>query len=165
MFYLLIFLSGAAPPLDELPPIDDLPQIEDLGAVPDVTHEHLDNVADEENAQEKEGLEEEELVEREELQDEEQVCGEEQTGVLDETQEQKRWTKRAHQMLHTLNRELNKKKEVTFDKLSKGSSRKQAAYKFYTLLILNKEKAITVTQDGLYSKIAVEKGDKFEEMV
>lgn len=140
-----------------MPPIEDPPQIEDLGAVPDVTPENDDNQIVEGDVEGREGAQE--------GLEEAEVADEEQSGMLDETQEQKRWTKRAQQMLHTLNRELNKKKEVTFDTISKKSNRKQAAYKFYTSLILNKEKAITLSQDGLYCKILVEKGEKFEEMV
>ena len=141
-----------------MPPIDDLPQIDDLGAVPDITREEDDNAKEQDI-----GPEEQDEAER--LPDEEQISGEDQSGMLDETQEQKRWTKRAQQMLHTLNRELSKKNEVSFEKLSKGNSRKQAAYKFYTLLILNKEKAITVSEDGLYGKIVIGKGEKFNSMV
>lgn len=125
--------------------------------MPDVTPENDDNQIVEGDVEGREGAQE--------GLEEAEVADEEQSGMLDETQEQKRWTKRAQQMLHTLNRELNKKKEVTFDTISKKSNRKQAAYKFYTSLILNKEKAITLSQDGLYCKILVEKGEKFEEMV
>ena len=124
--------------------------------MPDVTAAEEENPLD---------IEQEESLEHEQPQDEEQATAEDQSGMLDETQEQKRWTKRAQQMLHTLNRELSKRNEVGFEKLSKGSSRKQAAYKFYTLLILNKEKAITVSEDGLYGKIVIGKGEKFDDMV
>ena len=101
---------------------------------------------------------------QEETREEDQGSGEDPS-TLDEAQEQKRWTKRAQQMLHTLNRELSKKDETDFKNLSRKSTRKQAAYKFYTLLILNKEKAITICEDGLYGNISVVKGEKFDEMV
>ena len=124
-----------------------------------------EGLAQEEDVAYEEGAAQRESGEQEEDQGEEQVPGEDQSAMLDETQEQKRWTKRAQQMLHTLNRELKKKSEVGFDKMSKGNNRKQAAYKFYTLLILNKEKAVTVSEDGMYGKITIGKGDKFDDMV
>lgn len=160
---MVFVVEVAAPPIDELPPIEDHLQIEDLGAVPDVTHENLDQQAEEENAEERDLAQEQIQGDAEEVRDE--VSGEDQSGLLDETQEQKRWNRRAQQMLHTLNREFSKKKDVTFESVSKKCNRKQGAFKFYTLLILNKEKAITVSEDGLYARITIQKGEKFDDMV
>lgn len=154
----------AAPAIDDLPPIHDLGDAPDMGTVlgEDIQGE---GVAQEEDIAYEEDAAQRESGEQEEDQGEDPISGEDQSVILDETQEQKRWTKRAQQMLHTLNRELRKKSDVGFDKLSKGNNRKQASYKFYTLLILNKEKAVTVSEDVMYGKITIGKGDKFDDMV
>ena len=140
-----------------------MPPIEDLGPVPEAEQD-LELNFDENDIGNKEA--EQEILEEavvEQATEEEQHDGEEPTAMLDEAQEQKRWTKRAQQMLHTLNKELAKKKQAEFKNLSKKCNRKQAAYKFYTLLILNKEKAIKINEDDLYGKIMVEKAEKFDE--
>ena len=77
----------------------------------------------------------------------------------------KRWTKRTQQTLHMLQKNLQKKRPVNFKDLTKKCSRKQVAYRFYTILILNKEKTITVEQDGVFGDINIDRGEKFSEYV
>ena len=162
-------LSVEIPPMDELPPIEDLDQ-----AGPDMTIDNcqaaledrpeLEDLAFNLPQVETTGVPE---LEEEPLEEnlEELMIAEDLSAEIDEAQEQKRWTKRAQQMLHSLDRELTKKENVDFKSLSRKSNRKQAAYKFYTLLILNKEKAIKISEDGLYGKITIVKGDNFDQMV
>ena len=73
----------------------------------------------------------------------------------------KRWTKRTQQTLHLLDKAMKKKEPVNFKDLTKKCNRKQAAYKFYTLLTLNKEKCITVEQNEVFSDIFISRGERF----
>ena len=91
-----------------------------------------------------------------ELDLEDEPEGGEQTDVLD-----KRWTKRTQQTLALLQKNLKKKNEVNFKDITKNCSRKQAALKFYTLLILTKEKAIKVHQDEIFADVIIERGANF----
>lgn len=81
-----------------------------------------------------------------------------------ETEEQfenRRWTKRTNQLLHTLKREFKQKDTVNFNKLVQKNSRKQAAYKFYSCLLLSKDNTLLMSQKDLFGDIAVRKGDHF----
>lgn len=78
-----------------------------------------------------------------------------------EIENNKRWTKRTHQTLRTLQKGLKKKQPIYFTDLTKKSNRKQAAYTFYTLLILRKEQAIDVQQSELFGSISIDRGAKF----
>ncbi len=160
--------------LAPIPDIDDLPPIEDLGGeiTPEITmgNELPDAPEQPEIAELAQEVQEEPEISGKEVAEQEaeeniEEQQDDQLETVDEAQEQKRWTKRAHQMMHTLERELSKKKTVTFNKIAGKCSRKQAAYKFYTLLILNKEKAIQVNEEGLYGDISIVKGDEFDNMV
>ena len=75
----------------------------------------------------------------------------------------KRWTKRSQQTIQLLGKCMKRNLSVNFKELVKNYNRKQAALKFYTLLTLNKEKAIIVKQEGLFSDIFIEKGVNFFE--
>lgn len=74
----------------------------------------------------------------------------------------KRWTKRTQQTIHMLEKAMRKKTPVNFKDLTKKCSRKQAAHRFYTLLTLNKEKCITVEQDGIFGDIFIDRGERFD---
>lgn len=74
----------------------------------------------------------------------------------------KRWTKRTQQTIHMLEKAMRKKTPVNFKDLTKKCNRKQAAYRFYTLLTLNKEKCITVQQDGIFEEIFIDRGERFD---
>lgn len=74
----------------------------------------------------------------------------------------KRWTKRTQQTLSFLEKSMKKKSgPLNFKDLTKKCNRKQAAYKFYTLLTLSKEKCIQVQQDGLFADIFISPGERF----
>ncbi|XP_057309197.1 double-strand-break repair protein rad21 homolog [Hydractinia symbiolongicarpus] len=73
----------------------------------------------------------------------------------------KRWTKRTQQTLNLLAKGLKKKDSINFKELTKRCSKKQAAYRFYTLLLLRKEKAIKVEQDELFGNILIGRGSRF----
>jgi len=74
----------------------------------------------------------------------------------------KRWTKRTHQTLKTVQKGLTRKNPLYFTDLTKKSNRKQAAYSFYTLLILSKEQALDIQQSELFGDITIDRGVKFD---
>ena len=74
----------------------------------------------------------------------------------------KRWTSRTHQTLSAVQKGLKRKQPLYFTDLTKKSTRKQAAYTFYTLLILSKEQALDVQQGGLFESISIDRGAKFQ---
>ena len=79
--------------------------------------------------------------------------------------EEQRWNKRSQQMLVALNRCLQRHEFVTFRQMappSSAHSRKQAAAKFYTFLVLKKMEAVNVAQDTEYGDIKISRGTKFD---
>ncbi|XP_002162726.2 double-strand-break repair protein rad21 homolog isoform X1 [Hydra vulgaris] len=88
---------------------------------------------------------------------------EDETEEKQDEQIMKRWTKRSQQTVHLLAKCMKKSSNVNFKDLVKNCNRKQAALKFYTLLTLNKEKAITIKQEGLFSDIIIGRGVNFIE--
>jgi len=79
--------------------------------------------------------------------------------------EERRWNKRSQQMLVALNRCLQRHDSVTFRQMAPPSakhSRKQAAAKFYTFLVLKKNEAIDVSQSAPYGDIVISRGLKFD---
>lgn len=90
-----------------------------------------------------------------------QTTDERQSEELSEEFEQRRWTKRTQQVLRLLNRGLSKKDSVDFSTLTQKCSRKQAASRFYTCLLLAKEGTIDVEQSEPYAEIVIQKGPKF----
>lgn len=87
---------------------------------------------------------------------------EQQSSETSEQFENRRWTKRTQQLLHTLKREFHKKDTVNFGSLVHKSSRKQVAYKFYSCLLLSKESSITVHQKKPFGDISLSKGQNFD---
>lgn len=87
---------------------------------------------------------------------------EQQSSETSEQFENRRWTKRTQQLLHTLKREFQKKDTVNFGSLVHKSSRKQVAYKFYSCLLLSKESSIDVHQKKPFGDILISKGQNFE---
>lgn len=85
-----------------------------------------------------------------------------QSSETSEQFENRRWTKRTQQLLHTLKREFQKKDTVNFGNLVHKSSRKQVAYKFYSCLLLSKESSITVNQKKPFGDISISKGHNFD---
>lgn len=94
------------------------------------------------------------------MEEEETETEGEKTDVQD-----KRWTKRTQQTIHMLEKAMRKDTPVNFTNLTKKCNRKQAAHRFYTLLTLNKEKCITVQQDGIFAEIFVDRGERFDAYV
>ena len=79
--------------------------------------------------------------------------------------EEQRWNRRSQQMLAALSRYLQRHDSVTFRQMAPPSaahSRKQAAAKFYTFLVLKKMEAVGVSQDTEYGDIIISRGTKFD---
>lgn len=79
--------------------------------------------------------------------------------------EERRWNKRSQQMMVALSRCLHRQDSVTFRQMappSSAHSRKQAAAKFYTFLVLKKLEAIDVSQDDPFGDILITRGPKFD---
>lgn len=93
-----------------------------------------------------------------------QSSDEQQSLEMSEEFEQRRWTKRTQQVLRVLGRNLSGKGSLQFSSLTQRCSRKQAASRFYTCLLLAKEGMIEVKQQEPYADIAIQKGPKFTEV-
>lgn len=91
-----------------------------------------------------------------------QTNEEQNSSETSEQFENRRWTKRTQQLLHTLKREFQKKDSVSFGNLVHKSSRKQVAYKFYSCLLLSKESSINVHQKKPFGDISISKGQNFD---
>ena len=87
---------------------------------------------------------------------------EQQSDELTEEFEQRRWTKRTQQVLHVLQRNLTDTDQVLFSALTHNCSRKQAASRFYTCLLLAKEGMVSIYQPEPYADIQLTKGPKYE---
>lgn len=83
-------------------------------------------------------------------------------GEEGEDMEEKRWTKRTQQMMHILDRHLQRTATASFKELTSRNNRKQVASKFYTLLVLKKAQSIEVEQAQPYGDIAIVQGPKWE---
>jgi cohesin complex subunit SCC1 len=83
------------------------------------------------------------------------------SGEMSEEFEKHRWTKRTQQVLKMLDRSLTNSPDTPFSALTQKCSRKQAASRFYTCLLLAKENTIHVQQTTAYGEILITKGPKF----
>ena len=84
------------------------------------------------------------------------------SGEMSEEFEKRRWTKRTQQVLRMLDRSFAANDSKTpFSTLTQKCSRKQAASRFYTCLLLAKENTIHVQQAKAYGEILITKGPKF----
>ena len=88
---------------------------------------------------------------------------EEKEGETFEDFDNRRWNKRTHAVLGLLRRDLDAKGEVKFFAFAEGNNRKQAASKFYSLLLLKKSETINVTQSEPFAEIVVHAGPKYHE--
>lgn len=81
--------------------------------------------------------------------------------------EDHRWTKRTQGVLNSISSKLrsNGDEILLTDLLTKGSTRKTAAQKFYTLLVLKKWQAIDVRQEQPYGDIFVSAGPNIAQTV
>ncbi|XP_067931404.1 double-strand-break repair protein rad21 homolog [Watersipora subatra] len=87
------------------------------------------------------------------------IVAEESTG--DEV-EDKRLNRRTHTMLTTLGRQFDSSNTVSLlDMLKKNHSRKQAAAKFYTCLVLQKHSMVCLQQDEPFADIVISRGSSF----
>lgn len=77
-------------------------------------------------------------------------------------EEQRLSNRRSTQLLQTLDRILCTDDSVSTKRLLSRNNRKQAASKFYTILVLKKLQAIDVRQDEPYADIIITKGPKFD---
>ncbi|CAJ0609762.1 unnamed protein product [Cylicocyclus nassatus] len=78
-----------------------------------------------------------------------------------EGDEDHRWSKRTQNVLNTITAKLRSADDTQIalnDLLTKGATRKTAAQKFYTLLVLKKSQAINVTQSEPYGDIYISAG-------
>ncbi|QQP51449.1 Uncharacterized protein FKW44_012822 [Caligus rogercresseyi] len=73
--------------------------------------------------------------------------------------------KRALQLSNILKEKFASKEAVIFNNVSRGNSRKQAAQKFYSMLVLQKMMAVEVSQPGSYGDISISRGPKFDTAV
>lgn len=76
-------------------------------------------------------------------------------------QEEKLWNQRSTQMQHTLRRKLETSSVISFRQLTARNNRKQAASKFYTILVLTKVRAIMVKQEEPFGDIQISRGPAF----
>ncbi|CAL1583419.1 unnamed protein product [Knipowitschia caucasica] len=81
----------------------------------------------------------------------------------DQDQEERRWNKRTQQMLHGLQRVMDKTgaQSVSLLDLCRNNNRKQAAAKFYSFLVLKKQQAVELVQEEPYSDITATPGPRF----
>ncbi len=87
-----------------------------------------------------------------------------ESNELSEEFEARRWTKRTQQVIRVLDRGFKSQESVEFSSLTQRCNRKLAASRFYTCLLLAKEKVITLEQEEAYSDITIMKGAKFTEV-
>lgn len=78
-----------------------------------------------------------------------------------EEQEEKRLTKRTHQMQHALELAFRYNNRLSFADMSRNLYKKQAASRFYTLLVLKKFQAVEVNQQREFGDIWITKGPQF----
>ncbi|XP_011499866.1 PREDICTED: double-strand-break repair protein rad21-like protein 1 isoform X2 [Ceratosolen solmsi marchali] len=84
---------------------------------------------------------------------------------MDETYEQfeeRVLNKRAAHMYQVIKNKLDTRDNLTLSEMTHKSSRKQAAQKFYTLLVLKKFQVLEINQECSYVDIYVTKGPKFD---
>ncbi len=91
------------------------------------------------------------------------AASEQQASEKTEEFEQRRWTKRAQQMMTMLEKGFDRSDTIQFSTLTKRCSRKQAASRFYTCLLLGKEGAVRFKQDKPFSSIHITRGSLYSQ--
>lgn len=76
-----------------------------------------------------------------------------------------RWNKRTQQLIHTFNRSFKHVEQLSYFQMTEGTTRKQAASKFYSLLVLAKQEACLLHQSESFSDIFIKKGPRFESVL
>ncbi|XP_014208910.1 double-strand-break repair protein rad21 homolog isoform X2 [Copidosoma floridanum] len=87
---------------------------------------------------------------------------EQQTDETYEQFEERVLNKRAAHMYHAIKNKLDGRENLTLSEMTFKNSRKQAAQKFYTLLVLKKFQVLEINQECSYADIYVTKGPKWE---
>lgn len=83
----------------------------------------------------------------------------------DETYEQyeeRVLNKRAQQMLFVIQRQFQRQNSLKFSDLARNLTRKQVAQKFYTFLVLKKQQAVELHQDGAFTELYITRGPKLD---
>lgn len=100
---------------------------------------------------------------------EEDMIGSTDTQATTEQQseeyEQRRWTKRTQQILRMIEKGFSHSDTLHFSDLTRKCSRKQAASRFYTCLLLAKEGAVSFHQKEPFSQIAIKQGQLYTESI
>ncbi|XP_076355668.1 double-strand-break repair protein rad21 homolog isoform X1 [Tachypleus tridentatus] len=106
----------------------------------------------------------EQLVEEEEDYAAPPSVGPPEEQLADETYEQfeeRILNKRTVHMLHIIQHGLKAGKKMRFSDLVRNNMRKQVAQKFYTFLVLKKQQAVELEQDGPYGEIIITRGSNY----
>ncbi|KAJ8909811.1 hypothetical protein NQ315_015304, partial [Exocentrus adspersus] len=90
---------------------------------------------------------------------------EQQVDETDEQFEERVLNKRAYQMFTVVRQKLQQQDQLTLSEMCHRNNKKQAAQKFYSLLVLKKFQVLELTQEGAYEEIYVTKGLKFDNPV
>ncbi|KAK5854862.1 hypothetical protein PBY51_005017 [Eleginops maclovinus] len=103
------------------------------------------------------------LCDKDKKKDDDDSDEEEEAQGGDQDQEEKRWNKRTQQMLHGLQRVMDKtgSQSVGLLDLCRNNNKKQAAAKFYSFLVLKKQQAVELVQQEPYSDIVATPGPRF----
>ncbi|KAK7092150.1 hypothetical protein V1264_009746 [Littorina saxatilis] len=78
-----------------------------------------------------------------------------------EEQDEKRLTKRTQQMQSTLRSAFTFSQDLSFKDMTRNHNRKQAASRFYTLLVLKKHQVVEVDQSEAFGDIIISEGPHF----
>lgn len=76
-------------------------------------------------------------------------------------QEEQRWSKRTQQMQQVFEQAFTFSEELSFKEMARNSNRKQAASRFYTMLVLKKHQAICTEQTDSFGDILITAGPNF----
>ncbi|XP_059174385.1 double-strand-break repair protein rad21 homolog isoform X2 [Physella acuta] len=76
-------------------------------------------------------------------------------------QEEKRWSKRTQQMQQIFEQAFTFSDVLSFKEMARNHNRKQAASRFYTLLVLKKHQAVNTKQEEPFGDIYISKGPNF----
>lgn len=85
--------------------------------------------------------------------------------LADETEEQfaeRVLNKRAYQMFQVVKHKFNLNDKISLEEMCHRNTKKQAAQKFYSLLVLKKFHVLELSQEEAYGTITVVKGPKFD---
>ena len=80
---------------------------------------------------------------------------------LDDAEQEKQWNKRSLQMQHSLEIAFRYNEKLSFKELTRKHNRKQAASRFYSLLVLKKHQSVNLDQTEPFGDILITKGPRF----